>query len=105
MFQKKRLLIWGTTYPEFSKTYHETVCTGGIDADSGALVRIYPIRLRYLDERFHKYQWIEAEIEKSTKDPRPESSAFERPILFSVTSSSRAKRADGKLVVAGSCVP
>jgi hypothetical protein len=27
MWTKKRLLIWGTTYPEFSKTYYETVCT------------------------------------------------------------------------------
>ncbi len=73
MFQKRRLLIWGTTYPEFSKKYYETICTGAIDAETGKLVRLYPIRLRYREERFHLFQWIDAEIEKSSKDPRPES--------------------------------
>src|SRR5258707_15707067 len=44
----KRLLIWGTTYPEFSKKYYETVCTGAIDGDTGKLLLIYPATLRYL---------------------------------------------------------
>jgi len=44
MWTTTKLLIWGTTYPEFSKTYYETVCTGALDEDTGKLVRIYPIR-------------------------------------------------------------
>ncbi|MCY0992145.1 hypothetical protein OV203_33720 [Nannocystis sp. ILAH1] len=72
-WEKKRLLIWGTTYPEFSKTYFETVCTGAIDAETGKLVRIYPITLRYLEDRFKHYQWIEAEVERNSSDFRPES--------------------------------
>jgi hypothetical protein len=72
-WEKKRLLIWGTTYPEFSKAYFETVCTGAIDEATGKLVRIYPITLRYLDDRFRHYQWIKAEVERNTSDFRPES--------------------------------
>lgn len=73
MWEKKRLLIWGKTYPEFSKTYYETVCTGAIDGETGRLVRIYPITLRYNAEQFAKYQWIEALVERNPKDYRPES--------------------------------
>jgi hypothetical protein len=40
VWAKKKFLIWGKTYPEFSKTYYETVCTGAVDADTGRLVRI-----------------------------------------------------------------
>jgi hypothetical protein len=73
MWTKKKLLIWGKTYPEFSKTYYETVCTGAIDAETGRLLRIYPITLRYMKEPFKAYDWIEAEIERNTGDFRPES--------------------------------
>lgn len=73
MWARKRLLIWGKTYPEFSKKHYETVCTGAIDGDTRQLLRIYPITLRYLKEPFSKYQWIEVPVERNTKDPRPES--------------------------------
>lgn len=73
MWTKKRLLIWGTTYPEFSKTYYETVCTGALDGETGKLVRIYPITLRYIQERFKLYHWINCEVERNTSDFRPES--------------------------------
>lgn len=73
MWTKKKLLIWGTTYPEFSKSYYETVCTGAIDGDTGRLVRIYPITLRFQKEAFSLYDWIEAEVERNTSDFRPES--------------------------------
>lgn len=72
MWERRRLLIWGKTYPEFSTKYYETVCTGAID-ESGALVRIYPVTLRYMKEPFAKYQWIDAEIARNTSDRRPES--------------------------------
>lgn len=73
MWTKKRLLIWGTTYPEFSKTYYETVCTGALDGETGRLLRIYPVTLRYLNEPFKSYQWIEAEVARNAGDFRPES--------------------------------
>jgi hypothetical protein len=53
MWERKQLLVWGTTYPEFSKTYYETVCMGAIDGATGRLMRIYPITLRHMKEPFH----------------------------------------------------
>ena len=69
------ILIFVKTYPELSKRYTETVCTGGVLADTTQLVRLYPIRFRYLegDKNFSKYQWIKAKISKAHSDPRPES--------------------------------
>jgi len=73
MWKRTKLLIWGKTYPEFSKRYYETVCTGAIHGDTGRLIRIYPITLRHLEEQFRSYQWVDAEIERNTSDFRPES--------------------------------
>lgn len=70
---RKRLLVWGTTYPEFSKTYYETICTGAIDAETGQLVRIYPLPLRHMKEPLGSYDWIEAGVQRNTADTRPES--------------------------------
>ncbi len=74
-WERRRILIWGKTRPELSRSYRETVCTGGVFADTKQFVRLHPIDLRYLDaERvFKKYQWIEATVRKAIKDPRPES--------------------------------
>jgi hypothetical protein len=62
------------TYPLPSRKYGELVCTAGVRED-GSFVRIYPIAYRHRDKReqFSKYQWIEIEIERNRKDPRPES--------------------------------
>jgi len=72
---QKEILIIVKTYPEFSTKYTETVCTGGVLKDSKKLVRLYPIRYRYLDgeTQFKKYQWVSAELKKSMSDSRPES--------------------------------
>ena len=69
------ILVTVKTYPEISKKYRETVCTAGILKSTKKLVRIYPIRYRYLDgeQKFKKYQWIKADISKGSKDYRPES--------------------------------
>jgi hypothetical protein len=74
-WERKRILIWGKTRPELSRSHKETVCTGGIFEDNKQFVRLYPIPLRYLDEEqvFRKYQWIEADVRKAIRDPRPES--------------------------------
>lgn len=74
-WQRRRILIWGKTRPELSKTYREVVCTGGVFEDTKRLVRLYPIPLRYMDDEkiFKKYQWIDAFVSRATNDPRPES--------------------------------
>ena len=78
MWERRRLLIWGKTYPEFSKTYYETVCTGAIDQTTGRLVRIYPITMRYTENPPALYDEIEATIEQNPKDRRPESFRVEQ---------------------------
>jgi hypothetical protein len=83
-WESKRLLIWGKTYPEFSATYYETVCTGAIDVESRKLIRIYPITLRYMHEPFSLYDWIEAEIERNTSDFRPESYKIKQDTITKV---------------------
>ena len=73
--ETKEILIIVKTYPEISTKYTETVCTGGILAESKQLVRLYPVRYRYLEgrNRFEKYQWISAKVTKARSDQRPES--------------------------------
>jgi hypothetical protein len=73
--EKRDILICVKTYPEMSAKYTETVCTAGIRADTKQMVRLYPIRFRYLEgvQQFKKYQWIRASISKAARDPRPES--------------------------------
>lgn len=72
--EKTSILVTVKTAPLLYTKYTETVCTAGIRED-GRWIRIYPIPYRLLDasQRFHKYQWIEAWVEKDTRDPRPES--------------------------------
>jgi hypothetical protein len=75
-WERRRILVWGKTRPEVSKHYRETVCTGGVFADTRRLVRLYPIPLRFIDDEryFKKYQWITADIQRAVdKDNRPES--------------------------------
>lgn len=75
IWSEKKILITIKTYPEYSSRYTETVCTAGVLADTKELIRIYPVRYRYLDgdSQFAKYQWIRAKIKKSSSDNRPES--------------------------------
>jgi hypothetical protein len=67
---KQDILIVAKTYPEISKKYTETVCTAGIHGATKKLIRLYPIRYRYLtgESQFRKYQWIKAKIEKAKLD-------------------------------------
>ena len=70
----EKILITVKTYPTLSTKYTELVCTAGFKKD-GSWIRLYPSPFRFLqdDQRYKKYQWIELEIEKNPKDPRPES--------------------------------
>ena len=74
MAKRAKILITIKTYPLPSKSHMELVCTGGVQED-GSFIRLYPIDYRYRPywEWYKKYQWIEVEIEKNPRDPRPES--------------------------------
>lgn len=69
-----KVLISVKTYPTLSEKYDELVCTAGFLED-GSWIRIYPIPFRKLkfDSRYHKWQWIEIDLIKNTKDFRKES--------------------------------
>lgn len=71
---RERILITVKTYPTLSRKYGETVCTAGVRED-GSWVRIYPVPFRRLDEteQYSKYDWIECDLVRSRRDPRPES--------------------------------
>jgi hypothetical protein len=73
-WEHKKILMTVKAYPQPSQTYGEAVCTTGITED-GKWIRLYPMLFRELPEhqRFKKYQWIEANVCKSTSDYRPES--------------------------------
>jgi hypothetical protein len=62
--QKTEVLITVMTYPHPSSSYQELVCTAGI-TKAGEWVRLYPVDYRYRskDQQFHKYQWIEVDLE------------------------------------------
>ena len=73
--RKIQLLVTVKTYPVQSKTYGELVCTAGIDLITKERIRLYPVPFRYLDDRckYEKYDIIELEVQKNTKDIRKES--------------------------------
>jgi len=73
-WQEKRALIIGRASPEPSKKHIETVCTGGI-TESGELLRLYPIPLRYLEKesRYKLWTWAKFDVQKNPSDKRKES--------------------------------
>jgi hypothetical protein len=72
--ERKRVYITVKTYPTLSEKYDELVCTAGICED-GSWIRLYPLPFRKLDneQKYKKFQWIEADIERNTSDFRIES--------------------------------
>jgi len=72
--QRERILILAKTYPSPSARYNETSCVAGINQD-GMMRRLYPVPFRMLQdgEKFKKWQWVEACVEKARTDHRPES--------------------------------
>lgn len=70
--ETKRILITVKTYPNPSSTYEETVCTAGIDLETGKFIRLYPVRFRDLDydKWFSKWDVVEAVVRHKTSDGR-----------------------------------
>lgn len=78
-WQQKTLLILGSTYPNHSMKYQEVACTGAIDEETGAMVRIHPMPRRYLEaaNRFQAFQRVRALIKPNYQDGRVESMRIE----------------------------
>lgn len=72
--ETKRALIVVRTYPVPVPSGIESSCTAAI-TDTGDWLRLFPVPWRLLpgDQRFRKYQWIEAKVIKATDDSRRES--------------------------------
>lgn len=72
--KRERVCILVKAYPQTSKKYIETVCCAAI-TERGELRRLYPINYRLLEpqQRFKRFDWIEANMERNPLDPRPES--------------------------------
>src|ERR1039457_242047 len=70
----KRALIVVRTYPVPVPSGIESSCTAAI-TETGEWLRLFPVPWRLLpdDQRFRKYQWIDARVTKATDDSRPES--------------------------------
>lgn len=66
-WEKRRVLVTVTAYPERSEKYGASVCTAGI-TEEGEFIRLYPMPFELFRraERFHKYDWIEVECMNSS---------------------------------------
>jgi len=76
MGEKQKVLMVVKTYPTPSTAHGETVCTAGINIDTGLWVRIFPYPFRTAQQyhKFQKYETFEFDLEKSDlRDKRPES--------------------------------
>src|SRR4051812_37542562 len=71
---KRRVLITVRTYPVPAHKGAETSCTAAI-AEGGKWIRLFLVPYRSLprNQRFKKFQWIEADLKKASSDTRPES--------------------------------
>lgn len=92
MGEKKRIYIAVKTYPTISEKYSELVCTAGVLED-GSWIRLYPISFRLLndEQKYPKYTWIQAEVERNHADFRPESY---RPVPSSIEVEPKPKKVD-----------
>ena len=79
MTELKRALIVVRTYPTPAKQGIEVSCTAAITAE-GQWLRLFPVPYRFLnaDQKFRKYEWVEARVEKAS-DNRPESFKLVQP--------------------------
>lgn len=58
--------------PNPSQRYGETVCCAGVTAE-GKWKRLYPIRFRQMEAKFHRWDWINFKYRIPSGDPRAES--------------------------------
>ncbi|MBX3194732.1 MAG: hypothetical protein KF727_06485 [Microbacteriaceae bacterium] len=72
-----RVLITVKASPQPSAKYGDTVCVAGIRVDKGRAdwIRLYPLPFRWMgvEQQFRKFDLIDLEVRRETKDTRPES--------------------------------
>lgn len=72
-----RVLITVKASPQPSARYGDTVCVAGIRVDGGRSdwIRLYPLPFRWMgvEQQFKKFDLIDVEVRRETKDTRPES--------------------------------
>jgi len=87
----ERVCVLVKAYPQASSKYKETVCCAGITQD-GTLRRLYPIVYRQLEpaQRFDRFDWIEANMNRAPGDPRPESFRVDQGTLRIIRAGKRA---------------
>lgn len=77
--ERAQVLVTVKATPQPSAKYGETVCVAGLRLDTPRpeWIRLYPVAFRWLDgvQQFKKYNVIEVEVRRVTKDSRPESYA------------------------------
>lgn len=88
--RKEQVCILVKAYPQASTKYQETVCCAGI-TPAGQLRRLYPIVYRQLQpqQRFERFDWIEANMNRAPGDPRPESYRVDQGTLRIITSGKQ----------------
>jgi hypothetical protein len=69
-------VMLGTTVPEPNKDHRIFVCSAGVSAELGSLVRIYPLARRNIPNRWHVYR---VPVERNPRDHRVESWMIKAP--------------------------
>lgn len=98
----EKVLVTVMTYPALSDKHFETVCTAGF-RENGSWIRIFPIPYRVLlgrdeSKRYHKWQWIEVDLEQNLiHDKRRESYHIKNIDSLKLLSSIDGKRANWDL--------
>src|SRR4051812_4574971 len=69
-----RVVVLVKALPQPSKSYGETVCCAGVTA-AREWKRLFPVRFRHLsgDSSFSRWDWVDFQYRRPTKDGRAES--------------------------------
>lgn len=75
--ERAEVLVTVKASPQPSAKYGDTVCVAGIRIDGGRSewIRLYPLPFRWMgvEQQFRKFDVIEVDVRRETKDTRPES--------------------------------
>lgn len=74
--ERAQVLITVKASPQPSSSYGDTVCVAGLRLDPElSWIRLYPVPFRHLDseQKFRKYEIVELDVTRRSKDGRPES--------------------------------
>jgi hypothetical protein len=73
-WSRRKAVVVVRTYPAPARKGVEVSCTAAV-SEQGEWLRLFPVPYRFLkkEQRFSKYQFIEANLKKATSDTRPES--------------------------------